>query len=279
VDEFWSFEAVQHGDSALVNANNLSGMWDIADGGRDIIHFLSFYLPDSISQEPLPTHLPRLPDSVANVRLSTGFTERSIVAIGHSIGSSCVTFAVTTHSSLFSSLYVIDPVIFPTYIDTKPAITALIHHSLTRRTEWPSLASARSSIATEPFFRTWHPEILDVYLQTALYKPDPASERVALKTPAVHEAVVCESKVALELWELIATLDERVRIRWVVTAHGGLARDAVMTRSLVWRRSGNASNVIFEAGHMIPQEQPFEVATDLFEFVKSAYGTAPSARL
>jgi hypothetical protein len=90
VDEVWSFEAVQHGDSALVNAGSLCGIWDAADGARDMIHFLQFYLPDVATPDPLPTHLARLPDAVANKRAAYPLTARTVVGIGHSLGGTCL---------------------------------------------------------------------------------------------------------------------------------------------------------------------------------------------
>jgi hypothetical protein len=90
IDEIWSFEAVQHGDSALVNAGKLCGIWDAADGARDMIHFLRFYLPETATADPLPTHLARLPDEVANRRGCEGFSGRTVMGIGHSLGGSCL---------------------------------------------------------------------------------------------------------------------------------------------------------------------------------------------
>lgn len=280
VDEIWSFEAVQHGDSALVNANNLCGIWDASDGARDMLHFLSFYLPDTISREALPTHLTRLPDSVADARLLNGFAERTIVSIGHSLGGSCLTLAATTQPSLFSSLVVIDPFICAPYTDAEPVITAFVHGALARRTEWSSRTEARSAFLSTPFFRAWHPAMLDIYLNTALYHPDPSSERVALKTPGVQEAILYESRIPIELWQMVETLDERVAVRWIMpsgkSVFGG---DPSMAQSLVWRRPANSSNIIIQASHMIPQERPFEVAADLFDFIKQKYSSTPRAKL
>jgi surfactin synthase thioesterase subunit len=63
---------------------------DASDGARDMLHFLSFYLPDRPTCDPLPTHLPRLADAIADSRIQHGIPERTIVAIGHSLGGSCL---------------------------------------------------------------------------------------------------------------------------------------------------------------------------------------------
>lgn len=51
-----------------------------------MLHFLQYYLPESASAAVLPTHLPRLPDAIADARLVHGYAGRTVVGIGHSLG-------------------------------------------------------------------------------------------------------------------------------------------------------------------------------------------------
>ena len=129
IAEIWVWEAVNHGDAGLVNAHHLSGLCesfptyiylslhpliafnppfsvldDWQDNARDILHFLLSYLPSSPSQNHLPTHLDRIPQSLTDHRERVGFQNRSLVAVGHSFGgcSSSVlllySFIPTAHS-------------------------------------------------------------------------------------------------------------------------------------------------------------------------------------
>jgi hypothetical protein len=162
------------------------------------------------------------------------------------------TLAATTKPSLFSSLVVIDPFICAPYTDSSPVIAAFVHGALARRTEWSSRTAARAAFLQTPFFRAWHPCMLDIYLDTALYQPDPTSPRVTLKTPGVQEAILYESRIPIELWQLVESLDPRVAVRWIMpsgkSVFGG---DPAMAQSLVWRRPVNSSNIIIQAGHMV----------------------------
>ena len=110
IAEIWSFEAVNHGDSALLNAANLGGIcecrlapplsssdWpcclvDWTDHARDILHFLLSYLPSSptMPADSLPTHLTRLPETLAKSRRTFGYQQRIFVAVPHSF-SGCAT--------------------------------------------------------------------------------------------------------------------------------------------------------------------------------------------
>lgn len=85
VDEVWSFEAVQHGDSALVNAENLGGIFDTQDNTRDNANFLLYYLPDETTPTPLPTQLSRISQATSDARKEHGFRQRKLV-VGHSFG-------------------------------------------------------------------------------------------------------------------------------------------------------------------------------------------------
>ena len=107
IEEIWSWEAVNHGDSALINKENLSAFcehfpqsnWyrltpaisDVdtwLDNSRDIINFLIYYLPDTIGYpgDGLSTHLPLMSQDISGARGKDGLTNRTIVAIGHSFG-------------------------------------------------------------------------------------------------------------------------------------------------------------------------------------------------
>ena len=112
VDEIWSWEAANHGDSCLLNRDKLGGICecfaefkvpriyldmypiqdDWRDNSRDILHFLQFYLPTNLSPGALPTHLSRLDVSEASSRKAHGLPNRRIFYIGHSFGgcSMCV---------------------------------------------------------------------------------------------------------------------------------------------------------------------------------------------
>ena len=109
IEEIWSWEAVSHGDPAVINKQNLSAFckhppppragrfWltlvtldvvEWSDNSRDIINFLTYYLPDTVgySRDQLPTHLPLVPREVSEARAKGGFTNRTLVAAGHSFG-------------------------------------------------------------------------------------------------------------------------------------------------------------------------------------------------
>jgi hypothetical protein len=192
-----------------------------------------------------------------------------------------------------AALVLIDPFICAPYTDAAPLIAAFVAGALVRRDRWPSRAAARAAFAANPFFAAWDPAMLDIYVACALHGAGP----VCLKTSNVQEAILYESRIPFELWELVEGLHPAVAVRWVMPAGRSIfGGDPAMAQSLVWRRPANSSNVIIDAGHMvgavsdfgeahelrhapqIPQEQPRELAQDLFNYLCELFGS-PRARL
>ena len=166
---------MQHGDAYLINQNSLSGICertpfqgvphltsttvDWTDNARDILNFLIYYLPSSLTASPLPTHLDRVSAKESQHRLSNDFQNRTFVAVGHSFGG-CTTYvyassqiftfnaifysilAALTHPQLFSSVILIDPVITEpidsSKIESSEHATRMILSSLKRRETWGS---------------------------------------------------------------------------------------------------------------------------------------------
>ncbi|KAI6015280.1 Alpha/Beta hydrolase protein [Pisolithus orientalis] len=259
VDEIWSWEAVQHGDSALLNAENLSGIFDWQDNARDIANFLLHYLPDEAAQTPLPTRLLRISQAVSDARKAQGYHQRKIVVVGHSFGGTTSALAAVNFPKLFSSLILVDPVVVN--YGSYDFGSELIRGALIRRDTWSSREEALRLFKQRPFFASWHPDVLKSYVD------------YWLKMTPIQESL-CFANVfpPLEVWELLEKLDEDITLRWVVPAVSFVGEQETKVR--VWRRPANASNVVFPfAGHLIVQEAPVELARDISTFLLEKYGT------
>ncbi|KAG2123134.1 hypothetical protein BD769DRAFT_1670214 [Suillus cothurnatus] len=110
IDEVWSWESVQHGDSALSNRQNLSGSFDWTDNARDIANFLIHYMPEEV-ETSLPIQLHRVPASIGESRLKCSFSSRTLVVAGHSYGGCSVTLAALHFPAMFSSMILVDAAI------------------------------------------------------------------------------------------------------------------------------------------------------------------------
>lgn len=281
VDEIWSFEAVQHGDAALINEDKLGALYDWSDYSRDILNFLTRYLPSrsqSFNSE-LPVHLPRVSDRVERIRLERGFEdERTLVCVGHSMGGSAVALAALTIPSIFTALTLVDPVIIPPYADRGSNIYALCLGAIARRHEWPSREEARKLLAASPFFAVWEPAVLNAYVECGLTPISPSSsssQGVRLKMSGVQEAnVFAESRVSFEIFERLKDLDPRIALHWVMAGkESWITGSEAATRDLVWRRPANATNSqIVDSAHLIAQQAPEELALEVHAFLERLFG-------
>ncbi|KAF9238987.1 Alpha/Beta hydrolase protein [Melanogaster broomeanus] len=276
VDEVWAWEAVQHGDSALINAHNLSGIFEWLDNSRDIANFLLSYLPEDVEMEALPARLKRLPESISESRKEHGYRARKMVVVGHSFGGCTSLRAALDFPKLFSSIILVDPVIIQPYQYAPDYLYHMVLGAFSRRDRWPSREEALQLFKKSPFFSTWNPEVLQLYVDHGL--TDDPHGGVKLKMSGLHEGLSFANNMApWEMWELLDTVDEAITLRWVVPKKGITGEEA--TRARVWRRPANSSNVVFtSSGHLIVQEAPVELALDVSQFLVQKYGST-TARL
>lgn len=72
-----------------------------------------------------------------------------------------------------------------------------------------------------PFFRAWHPSVVDAYVQHALV-PDPVRGGVTLKqTPEQEACVFADSFLSSEIYDQLDRLDEGVELMWIMPGKDG----------------------------------------------------------
>ncbi|ORY36942.1 hypothetical protein BCR35DRAFT_60181, partial [Leucosporidium creatinivorum] len=124
VDEIWALDAVNQGDSGVLNESVLGNAFNWADHGRDILNFVISYLDNPSSPDSTSTELPPLQADSSLLALDTEsraeggaspssrlWRDRIIVGIGHSLGGGGMAYASSASPSLFSSIIFCDPVL------------------------------------------------------------------------------------------------------------------------------------------------------------------------
>ncbi|KAF8631740.1 hypothetical protein AX15_002221 [Amanita polypyramis BW_CC] len=218
IDEIWTWEAVNHGDSALVNEKELTPLYDWMDNARDILNFFTYYIPSSASSKSLPVHLPRLSTLESNKRASHGIPTRNIVCIGHSFGGCSITLTALFSPQLFTGLVLVDPVIMLPGALGYPVYDVALN-ALSRRETWKSRSEALALFKGSPFFASWDREALELYVECGLYASRDAqgNDIMKLKMSSLHEAsVFLETHTSYETYALLPSLNSKVRLRWIV---------------------------------------------------------------
>ncbi|KAK0484609.1 alpha beta-hydrolase [Armillaria novae-zelandiae] len=273
VSEMWVWDAVNQGDSALLNRGRLNSLCHWHDPTRDILNFLLYHMPWKPSLS-VPTHLSRVASAESALRKSQGFSDRKIVMVGHSFGGAVSALAACNCPVLFDSLFLVDPVIIK---PGSPRLYDLMRGALSRRDRWKNREEATSQLLSTSFFQRWDLEVVKSYVNFGMY--DTEDGQVTLKTPSLQEAItfVDTSTGCNEAWVRLfrGELDERIEVRWVVPGFGekelgmpGATQERVSLRK-------NATNVLIEgAGHLIAQERPRNLAKELSLFLERKYGSA-----
>jgi len=273
IDEVWSWESVQHGDSALLNRQNLSGSFDWTDNARDIANFLINYMPEEVERSPLPIQLDRVSASIGESRQKNGFSSRILVTAGHSYGGCSVILAALHFPALFSSMIIVDAIIDTFQGATWEFTQYLIGATLIRRNQWPSREDALRSFKSSSAFSAWHPDVLRLFVNFGLYEDE--SGCVRLKMPPVHEALLTANpRARVETWELMEKLDEKIELLWILPGKPSLDVSMLedVRKQRAWRRPANSSNIILKSsGHLIPQECPEELARVMADFLNRRY--------
>ncbi|KAH9053618.1 Alpha/Beta hydrolase protein [Lactarius vividus] len=268
IDEIWALDAVQHGDSGLVNTQNLGSFFIWHDHARDILNFILHFLPEEVTYSRLPTNLPRVPPEASEARKRLGFASRKLVVIGHSLGGCAAALAAYSVPTPFSGLIFVDPVIRPTPAVGTHQTQRYVIGALLRRSVWQSREEAHSLLSKSPFFGSWDPDVLRSYVEYAL--AEDASGRVRLKCTNIQEAAVFADGIrGIEAWSTLPYIDERIPVKWLVPPGGMSALGSYeMMQETIWSRPENTSNsLISTATHLMVQDSPQEVAQELHEFL------------
>lgn len=191
-------------------------------------------MPSSPYEVTPPTHLPRLPESIATSRARFGFQSRTLVAVAHSFGGCTSYLAAVKVPELFDALVLVDPIIrplYPGYTIIQPDHVLKTTDAVRRRTNWPSREEALRLFRASPFFGRWHPDALKIYVECGLYD-DPAGG-VSLKMSGLivcplrllirrvltvqQEAIVfSEAMLTYETWIQADRLPDRIDLKWIM---------------------------------------------------------------
>ncbi|KAG6000891.1 hypothetical protein E4U43_001470 [Claviceps pusilla] len=169
IRDIWIADCAWQGRSGILNQEqgvlgNDPGWYDYS---RDIIHMINTF---------------RMP--------------RPLVAVGHSFGANALAHAALLHPRLFHSVVLLDAVIAHSSASSGAEVAAA---STIRRDVWPSREAAAASFRKSPFYQSWDPRVLDLWIEHGLRvrashssssaDPDPQGENEVTLTTSKHQEV------------------------------------------------------------------------------------------
>lgn len=185
---------------------------------------------------------------------------------GHSMGATIATLCSALHPVEPSAMVLIEPIYLPQVFYGKKITVdqhPLASKSINRRNHWESAAEARKYLGGKKLFAKWDSEMMDLYI---LYGMIPAgAEGLTLACPPEKEASLFMGGNARDPWPLLQDIKCPVLVVEGGESENRLYIDLKKAASLF---PAGKYTVVYQAGHLVPMEQPGAVADLCMDFFK-----------
>lgn len=194
----------------------------------------------------------------------------NIIGVGHSFGANATVMAATKRPELFSKLILIEPVVLPSWMYLATAFSPkwivdryhpVVKKTLERVDSWTSREVAFTQFRSKKVFEKMSDKALWDYVNSVTEKT--ADEKFVLSYSKWWEAQIYST--ITNPWKDLGALDHPF------LAFRGETSDTISTEVWdKWKKLNNKGKFVEMngAGHLVPVEQPSEVAAVIFEFLK-----------
>jgi pimeloyl-ACP methyl ester carboxylesterase len=197
-------------------------------------------------------------DALAAARhLSAQHDGQPIVGIGHSMGGASLLMAALQEPSLFSALFVFEPIVFPPAPENEDRPSSpLAGGARKRRSTFPTFEAALENFTAKPPMASFHPVAREAYVRHG-FKPN-ANGEVELKCLPEHEARTYETGGTHSTWGDLANISTRV---WVLSGAPAPFQPSSFASKVAENIPGSTYVQFDEMGHFGPLEHPAHIAT------------------
>ncbi|MSZ31001.1 MAG: alpha/beta fold hydrolase [Actinobacteria bacterium] len=197
-------------------------------------------------------------DALAAARhLSAQHDGQPIVGIGHSMGGASLLMAALQEPSLFSALFVFEPIVFPPAPENEDRPSSpLAGGARKRRSTFPNFEAALENFTAKPPMASFHPVAREAYVRHG-FKPNEDGE-VELKCLPEHEARTYETGGTHSTWGDLANISTRV---WVLSGAPAPFQPSSFAIKVAENIPGSTYVQFDEMGHFGPLEHPAHIAS------------------
>ncbi|KAF9924368.1 hypothetical protein FBU30_005638 [Linnemannia zychae] len=240
--DIYAFDCRNHGDSAVLNKDILEKQFDWYWQAADILKIVDI------------------------------FGLENAVAVGHSFGASAFFLAETMRPGTFSAIVAVEPTNFPRELFKSGDIddNHMAQITLKRRDTWKSKEECKADLLKKKFFKAWHPEALDAYVEYGMQDvvSDDGSPQVTLKCPKFQEAVTF-AMIGTGLYDAYEKMNEIQVPIHLVTGGDSDIKDIVDMK--VARCKHGSFEILKGAGHLVNLEKPQETADQISSFLDRVF--------
>ena len=178
--------------------------------------------------------------------------------VGHSMGATVLTLAHALYGLESRGMVLIEPIFLPRdlyrmqmSLDQHP----LASRALRRKNHWDSRREALAYLRERPLFRKWDEEVLDLYIRYGMRENDGGG--LSLTCSPAREASLFMGSVHHDPWPALSKISCPVLVLEGEESENRAFIDLGTAASLI---PDGSYRMIEKAGHLIPMEQPGEVA-------------------
>jgi pimeloyl-ACP methyl ester carboxylesterase len=198
--------------------------------------------------------------------LIKGLDIKSPIMVGHSMGATVITLTESLYGPLAAGLVLIEPIFYPP--DYYKLSARLENHplavkSLRRRRSWQDREDARAYLKSKALFARWDEEMLDLYLNHGIVEKQ-AGGGLELTCSPEEEAAIFLGSLLKDPWPML----EKITCP-VLVLEGGKSdnRTFIDLKKAAATFPNGTYQLIEDAGHLIPMEQPRKIIAIIREFI------------
>ncbi|KAI9340116.1 Alpha/Beta hydrolase protein [Pilaira anomala] len=188
---------------------------------------------------------------IEEMELDQGYDQ--LIGVGHSFGATSMIILEFFYPNTFDGLCVTEPVFADKLHDGEIRAMIPTLASGKRRDEWPNREECRKSLLKSKFFQSFHPEVLDNYVNYGMY--DTEKGTIKLKCPKECEYHIFkyynyDTYVAFKSLQLL-----KVPTHFVF-ANGSNFAGLESTNSIADQNPEKITLEYVDGSHMVPNETP-----------------------
>jgi lipase len=191
---------------------------------------------------------------------------KSAFLVGHSMGATVLTFAAALYGLQPLGMVLIEPIFLPGEFYRRQITVEqhpLASKSIKRRNSWDSRDEARDYLLSKQVFRTWDPEMIDLYIEHGMKMSEAGALELACSPR--KEAALFMGARHYDPWPLLSDISCPVLI-----VEGQLSdnRQFIDLKAAASRFPRGSYRLVENTGHLIPMERPAETIAMISDFFK-----------
>ncbi len=183
---------------------------------------------------------------------------------GHSMGATVITIAHAAEGLPAEKIALIEPIFLPQTV-YKMGLTVEQHplasRSIKRRNVWDNEEEARTYLRSKKMFEKWDDEMMDLYIRYGMETGDGGG--LVLACHPRREASIFMGGTHFDPWPLIPRMTCPVL---VVEGETSENKSFIDLPSIAKSIPHGHYRLVRDAGHLLPQERPAEIAVILDDF-------------